>query len=149
MIGLENNNNVTNNDFQASSYFSLGSTKYANIHGVPNKYNNNSKNNTLKSGSNLANESDNRNSRKTAFVLEVLRTSMFRSKSLTDLNSSLVKFENSLSISNTINNYTLTSNNKSMNANLNQAHLNELKTDSLSGSFGVSSSKFDSSIKEK
>lgn len=35
-----------------------------------------------------------RASRKSAFVLEVFRTSMFRSKSLTDLNSSLVKSEN-------------------------------------------------------
>jgi hypothetical protein len=38
--------------------------------------------------------SNKRNSRKSAFVLEVYRTSMFRSKSLTDLNSSLVKSEN-------------------------------------------------------
>lgn len=39
----------------------------------------------------IKNDFSNRNSRKSAFVLEILRTSMFRSKSLSDLNSSLVK----------------------------------------------------------
>lgn len=42
-----------------------------------------------------------RTSRKSAFVLEVFRTSMFRSKSLTDLNSSLVKSENYATMANT------------------------------------------------
>jgi hypothetical protein len=41
-----------------------------------------------------------RESRKSAFVLEVFRTSMFRSKSLTDLNSSIVKSENYATMAN-------------------------------------------------
>ena len=62
-------------------------------------------------------EKVNRRSRKGAFILEVLRTSMFRSKSLTDLNNSLLNCErgsNSL-INNDINH-------KSIGANLNYLH---------------------------
>ena len=63
-----------------------------------------------------------RYSRKSAFVLEVLRPSMFRSKSLTDLNSSIVKFDNnntSIAHANT------TANNMINSSLLSSKHLNK------------------------
>lgn len=57
-----------------------------------------------------------RNSRKSAFVLEVFRTSMFRSKSLTDLNGSLVKSDN---LNNFSNNYSTQTSFKNSALNVN------------------------------
>ncbi|CAF0766607.1 unnamed protein product [Brachionus calyciflorus] len=74
------------------------------------------------------NDVSQRQSRKGAFVLESLRTSMFRSKSLTDLNNSLIKFDNNTSAQtrNTmmINSDNYNNTHKSIGANLNSIHLN-------------------------
>ena len=73
-------------DFQNSSYLSFGN----NYSGLTRP----------KSGIDFTDSSilskqttDRRSSRRSAFVLEIMRTSMFRSKSLTDLNCSLVKID--------------------------------------------------------
>lgn len=83
-----------------------------------------------------------RASRKSAFVLEVFRTSMFRSKSLTDLNSSLVKSENHYA---TMGNTTHTSNNLNTSGCCHQASYKNLNN--LSN--GISASQLNISIHEK
>lgn len=107
LVGFENQNYDLNNSSYLSSVVNVHtmSTNGANPDGtsylncknhVQNVVKNqpifqNDVNEDLKSQSQSKN---NRNSRKSAFVLEILRQSMFRSKSLTDLNSSLVKQDN-------------------------------------------------------
>lgn len=97
--------------------------------------------------------SNQRYSRKSAFVLEVLRTSMFRSKSLTDLNSSIVKYDNghNTSNNNNMNNNSLISNkyNLSRSMNISNNNLNNSQSISL---FNINSSnlfKTNFSINEK
>jgi hypothetical protein len=94
-----------------------------------------------------------RYSRKSAFVLEVLRTSMFRSKSLTDLNSSIVKYDNGHNTSNhnNISNNSLLSNKYHLNrsVNISSNNLNSSQSVSL---FNINSSnvfKTNFSINEK
>jgi hypothetical protein len=162
IIGFENNNY----EFQ-SSYLSFGnSTLNNNINSNGNKYptvdmyrespktlNDSQKNNTITVLRNN-NAIDKRYSRKSAFVLEVMRTSMFRSKSLTDLNSSLVKSENNFNknggLNHNLNNNNSILSNKfssksiistnTLNNSQSINHLNMIKTDSMTSSYTANTS---------
>lgn len=137
--------NLTN-EFHVSSYFSMTSNKTLTLNGQ-----NRNEQNGFDTAKNVRLANDpNRNSRKGAFVLEVLRTSMFRSKSLTDLNSSLSKIENnalSFNNPNLINQHTNTFSSykataKSINFNLHQAHLNEARNEYIDNTLCLSLPKF-------
>jgi hypothetical protein len=86
LSSFENNfNNNNNYELKSPSFLSFQNSSVIN----PNETNLNT---TIDTTSALNNQlGEQRRSRKSAFILEVMRSSMFRSKSLTDLNSSILK----------------------------------------------------------
>ena len=78
-------NSLNNSELKSPSFLSFRNSSIVN----PNETN---LNNTIETTALTNNQSgEQRQSRKSAFILEVMRSSMFRSKSLTDLNSSILK----------------------------------------------------------
>ena len=116
--------------FDPNSQYLSNSSAYLNKNDVGEQNYSKNNNNENKSYKN----SNQRYSRKSAFVLEVLRTSMFRSKSLTDLNSSIVKHDNSHNTSNhnNMNNNSLISNKHILNRSINISKNNLNSSQSIS-----------------